>query len=82
MVQIPKNIFQTHKSYDYINTKPKLVNAVNSWKKYSNEFNYNFYDNKQCDEFIKNNFDERVYKAYCMLPLAVMKADLSESACE
>lgn len=76
MVQIPKNIFQTHKSYEYITTKPKLVTSVNSWKKFQNEFSYHFYDDNQCDEFIKNNFDERVYKAYCMLPLAVMKADL------
>ena len=29
-----------------------------------------------CDDFIKNNFDENVYKAYSMLPMPVMKADL------
>jgi mannosyltransferase OCH1-like enzyme len=29
-----------------------------------------------CDNFIKNNFDEKTYIAYTMLPMGVMKADL------
>jgi mannosyltransferase OCH1-like enzyme len=73
---IPKNIFQTHKSMNYIRTKSKIHNAVNSWKKYSNEFNYYFFNDKMCDEFIKKNFDENIVKAYSILPMAVMKADL------
>jgi mannosyltransferase OCH1-like enzyme len=73
---IPKNIYQTHKSINYINTKPKLVTALKSWINHSKEFNYFFYSNEMCDNFIKNNFDEKVYKAYSRLPLAVMKADL------
>ena len=73
---IPKNIFQTHKSMNYIRTKSKIYNATNSWKKYANEFNYYFFNDKMCDEFIKNNFDENIYKAYSILPMAVMKADL------
>jgi mannosyltransferase OCH1-like enzyme len=75
-MSIPKNIYQTHKSINYINTKPKLVKAIRSWLKYSNEFNHFFYNNQMCDDFIKNNFDEKVYKAYLMLPIDVMKADL------
>jgi mannosyltransferase OCH1-like enzyme len=70
------NIFQTHKSFDYINTKPKLVVAVNSWLKNTNKFKYFFYTNEMCDDFIKNNFDDKIYKAYSMLPMGVMKADL------
>ena len=73
---IPKNIFQTHKSMEYIKSKPKIYNATNSWKKYTNEFNYYFFTDKMCDDFIKNNFDENIYKAYSILPMAVMKADL------
>jgi mannosyltransferase OCH1-like enzyme len=76
MNNIPKNIFQTHKSINYIRTKLKIYNATNSWKKYSNEFNYYFFSDKMCDDFIKNNFDENIYKAYSILPMAVMKADL------
>lgn len=75
-VSIPKNIFQTHKSLNYIATKPKLGKAINSWKKFSNEFNYYFYDNEMCSKFMSENFDEKINKAYNMLPMAVMKADL------
>jgi mannosyltransferase OCH1-like enzyme len=49
---------------------------MKSWLKHTKEFNYVFYNNEMCDEFIKNNFDENVYKAYSMLPIDVMKADL------
>lgn len=73
---IPKNIFQTHKSAQYLKTKPNILNAISTWFKYSNEFNYFFYDDIKCDEFIKNNFDDKIYKAYSKLPIAVMKADL------
>ena len=73
---IPKNIFQTHKSIPYIKTKPRILNAMNSWRKHTNTFNYYFYDNKMCDEFMRNNFDEKVYHAYSILPMNVMKADL------
>lgn len=72
---IPKNIFQTHKSKEYICSKLKLHNAVNSWQKRT-DFNYYFYTDAQCEQFIKAKFDDSVYKAYMRLPLAVMKADL------
>ena len=72
---VPTNIFQTHKSMAYIKTKPKLLTAVNSWKKHL-DFNYYFYDNNECEEFIKKNFTDEVYKAYMRLPIGVMKADL------
>ena len=76
MSLIEKNIFQTHKSMNYIISKPKLLSGVKSWIKYTKEFNYFFYNNQMCDDFIKNNFDEKTYQAYSMLPIAVMKADL------
>jgi mannosyltransferase OCH1-like enzyme len=76
MSVIPKNIFQTHKSLLYVKSKPKLFNAMNSWLKFSNEFNHYFYNNAMCDKFIKENFDERTYRAYTLLPMGVMKSDL------
>jgi len=75
-MSIPKNIFQTHKSLEYLKTKPKIVNAMKTWTKFSNEFKYSFYNNKMCDIFMKNNFGEKINKAYNMLPMGVMKADL------
>ena len=76
MSLIKKNIFQTHKTMIYVNSQPKLLKAIKSWIIYTNEFNYYFYNNQMCDDFIKKNFDENTYKAYSMLPMAVMKADL------
>ena len=73
---IPKNIFQTHKSMEYIQTKPEILDAVNSWKKFDNKFNYYFYNDTESEKFIKDNFDADVYKAYMKLPAPVMKADL------
>ena len=75
MSLIPKNIFQTHKSIDYINSKPKLVNAINSWKKHR-QFNYYFFNDSQCENFIKKHFPNKIYLAYKKLPMAVMRADL------
>jgi mannosyltransferase OCH1-like enzyme len=72
---IPKNIFQTHKSKKYICSKPKIYCAINSWQKHI-DFEYHFYTDTQCEQFIKDYFDDSVYKAYMRLPLAVMKADL------
>ena len=73
---IPKNIFQTHKSLKYIQSKPKLLQATMSWQRFHKDFHYYFYNDKMCDTFMKNHFSGRVYNAYCKLPLAVMKADL------
>jgi mannosyltransferase OCH1-like enzyme len=76
-MSIPKNIFQTHKSLIYLQQrKPKIVNAMRSWKFKSNEFNYYFYNNKMCDDFMKENFDKKIQRAYFKLPMGVMKADL------
>ena len=73
---IPANIFQTHKSMNYIASKPRIQAAVNSWMSYSTQFNYHFYTDDMCEAFIKENFSGDVYAAYMRCPLAVMKADL------
>ena len=75
----PCNIFQTHKSMSYIKSKPDIFNAFKSWVTYSNSFNYYFYNDKMCDNFIKDTaiyINKDIYTAYCRLPMAVMKADL------
>lgn len=76
---IPRNIFQTHKSMTYIKSKPDIFNALKSWAIYSNSFNYYFYNDKMCDNFIKDTaiyINKDIYNAYRRLPMAVMKADL------
>ena len=74
---IPKNIFQTHKSLDYINSKPKVAKAISSWIKGKQQnFKYYFFTDKMCDTFMKTYYNGKVYEAYQRLPMAVMKADL------
>jgi mannosyltransferase OCH1-like enzyme len=73
---IPRQIYQTHKSLEYINSKDSLINATATWKNYCPEFNYNFYSDSMCKKFIEDNFDENIINAYNRCPMAVMKADL------
>jgi len=74
------NIFQTHKNINYILKNKQLSQSVYSWAKFNNHsFNHHFYNDTQCDLFMKNiasYINEDIYNAYCKLPLAVMKADL------
>ena len=71
---IPNNIFQTHKSIDYIKKYPKLIYAMNTWRN-NKHFNYYFSDDSSCDIFMKLYFPE-IKDVYDRLPLKVMKADL------
>ena len=71
---IPKNIFQTHKSIEYVESTPILKNAILTWKN-NKDFNYYFSDDCQCDEFIRKFFPD-IKDVYDRLPMKVMKADL------
>ena len=73
---IPKQIFQTHKSHEYIKQNPDIKNALNSWRRFVPEFGYFFYTNGLCENFMKNEMGGEIYDAYIKLPMAVMKADL------
>ena len=77
---IPKRIFQTHKSIEYIQSNPILVNAINSWRQYVPEFGYHFYTDEMCHEFMKNEmvpiFGTEILQAYERLTMGVMRADL------
>lgn len=72
---IPKNIFQTHKSLEYTNSKKNVKEAIQSWKQV-NDFNYYFFTNEQCKQFMVEHFDERTNEAYDKCPFPVMKADM------
>ena len=79
---IPKFIFQTHKSLNYVRNKPKIMNALNTWRKHINSgYKYKFFTDEQCQSFmetvmIKEDFGRDLLRAYNKVPLAVMKADL------
>ena len=72
-IQIPANIFQTWES----KRLPKLMyNAVKKIRRFNPRFNYHLYDDNECREFIKNNFDNEVLNAYDTLIPGAYKADL------
>lgn len=72
-LQIPYNFFQT---WGTKNISDELKQIINTWKLNNPEYTYYLYDNNDCEEFIKTNFDERIYNAYCKIIPGAYKADL------
>ena len=70
---IPNNFFQT---WETKNISDELKQITNTWTEYNPEYTYHLYDNKDREEFIKNNFENRVYNAYCKIIPGAFKADL------
>ena len=71
---IPKILWQTAKSKNYINDgnnrqllKSFIINNPN--------IDIMFMDDDECDIFIKSNFSQEIYDMYRSLPLGVMRAD-------
>ena len=72
--KIPKNIYQTFVSQ---NLPPDIINVMNHNKKMCPDYTFFFYDDHECDSFIKHNFDSPIYDAYTSInPVyGAMKAD-------
>lgn len=59
--KIPKVVYQTFST----NKLPKRINDIIASNKRNNgKYQFKFYDGIQRKEFIKNNFDDRIYQAY------------------
>jgi mannosyltransferase OCH1-like enzyme len=56
--------------------KPKLAQAFRSWNRFCPEYKHYFFTDAMCESFMKNVMGGDIYKAYCKLPMVVMKADL------
>ena len=70
---IPLNIYQTWHTKDL---PPKMKENYNFFKKHNPEFNHYLYDENDCREFIKNNFNKDVLNAFDSLIPCAYKADL------
>lgn len=70
---IPLNIFQTWHSKDL---PPLMKNAVNNIKINNPRFVYYLFDDNECYDFIKNNFDSKILNAFEKLIPGAYKADL------
>ena len=71
---VPLNIFQTWKSKDLLGKN--LLNSIKNIQESNPEFNYLFYNDNECETFIKENFEFSVYEAYTKLVPGAYKADL------
>ena len=70
---IPLNIFQTWHSKDLPN---KMMRSVNFLKNYNSEFTHYLFDDEDCRNFIKDNYDSTVLHAFDSLIPGAYKADL------
>ena len=73
LTKIPRNIFQTWVSKD-ISDGFKIL--PESWKEKNPNYAYFLFDDDDCEKFIKKNFNENIYNAYCRIIPGAFKADL------
>ena len=73
-LKIPNKIFQTYKNNEYQNISH--YNCVQSLIDFNPNFDYYFYNDFDCREFIKNHYNESVLNAYDILYPSAYKADL------
>lgn len=69
---IPKIIFQTWKTKKI---SSDLAFLINSWKKNNPNFEYRFFDDKECEVFLKS-FNKRIFESYKKIIPGAFKADL------
>ena len=70
---IPKQIFQTWETKDVSNDIQQLIN---SWKEYNPEYRHIFHDKNDRENFIRDNFNSVVSRAYNRIIPGAYKADL------
>lgn len=70
--EIPLNIFQTWKTD---NLPPNMKKIIDDIKKDNPEFKYKCFNDNECTEFIKENFDEKVLDAYNRIIPGTYRAD-------
>ena len=73
LFKIPKYIFQ---KWQIKNITEELNGLVMSWRNNNPHYAYALFDDNDCEEFIKNNFEENVFKAYSRIIPGAFKADL------
>ena len=70
---IPLNIYQT---WHTKKIPPKMLETINLIKNLNPRFNYQLFDDNDCREFIKSNFEPSVLDAFDTLIPGAYKADL------
>ncbi len=68
---IPKVIYQTYISIDRVPQK-----VFNNLKKYSSNYDYQFYNDNDCLQFLEENYGQEIVNTYNILKVKAHKADL------
>jgi mannosyltransferase OCH1-like enzyme len=72
-IPVPLTIYQTWKTKDL---PPKMKECVEKLKSDNPEFDHHLYDDNDCRQFIKSNYDSDVLNAYDSLLPGAYKSDL------
>jgi hypothetical protein len=73
LTKIPRNIFQTWSTKII---SDKFQSLTKTWRENNPNYEYILFDDDDCEQFIKNNFDEEVYDSYNKIIPGAFKADL------
>lgn len=72
-LKIPRKIIQTHKNNDF--NEYLAYNSIQTFLEFNPNYEYIFYDDIDCREFIKNNFNEQYLYYYDVIYPGAFKAD-------
>jgi mannosyltransferase OCH1-like enzyme len=74
LLKIPKKIYYTLPNKELLN-QPITQSLLLYNKKISYNYSHIYYDDHQCLDFIKKNFDHNIYLSYCQIIPGAYKAD-------
>jgi inositol phosphorylceramide mannosyltransferase catalytic subunit len=70
---IPKIIWQTYKT---VTPPSQALSSIRSWLDKNPDYEWIYFDDAKCNNFIKDNFSSQFYDMYQSLPFGVMRADV------
>lgn len=73
LIKIPRNLFQT---WEISELTQEMNLLTSSWKINNPNYAYFLFNDNERKQFIKKNFNENVYNAYCKIVPGAFKADL------
>ena len=73
--EIPKNIFQTFDKEQHL-LPDEIKKIIQQWEKKYPNYNYQYYDDKKCIDFLEKYYSKRILNAFNALLPGAYKADL------
>lgn len=70
---IPKFIWQTYKTPF---PAKQSAQSIKSWLDLNPDYEWYYFDDAKCEQFIRDHFSDEFYQMYVSLPIGVMKSDV------